>query len=59
MIYPSAQSAKIAAPVTILVVDDELTSVAVLESVLKSAGYQLATAANGREALGQDAAADA
>lgn len=36
---------------TILIVDDEATNVAVLQGVLESAGYQLAVASNGREAL--------
>ncbi len=51
MLYTSTQTAKTEAPATILVVDDEPTNVVVLESVLASAGYQLITASNGREAL--------
>ena len=51
MLYPAAQTARTEAPATILIVDDEPTNVAVLESVLAAAGYRLATASNGREAL--------
>src|SRR5438132_8751721 len=51
MIYPSAHTATTEASATILVVDAEPTNVVVLESVLASAGYQLITASNGREAL--------
>ena len=51
MIYPSAHTATTEAAATILVVDAEPTNVVVLESVLASAGYQLITASNGREAL--------
>jgi CheY-like chemotaxis protein len=51
MLYTSTQTVKTEAPATILVVDDEPTNVAILESVLASAGYHLASARNGREAL--------
>jgi signal transduction histidine kinase len=51
MIYTSTHTATTEAPATILVVDDEPTNVAVLERVLESAGYQLTSASNGREAL--------
>ncbi|MGE3537454.1 MAG: response regulator [Candidatus Tectimicrobiota bacterium] len=38
-------------PATILIVDDDATNVALLESVLESAGYTLLSARNGVEAL--------
>jgi CheY-like chemotaxis protein/anti-sigma regulatory factor (Ser/Thr protein kinase) len=39
------------ATATILLVDDEMTNIAVLQGVLASAGYQILVASNGREAL--------
>src|SRR5690349_15170698 len=36
---------------TILIVDDEFGILEVLESILRDAGYEVLTAANGREAL--------
>jgi DNA-binding response OmpR family regulator/anti-sigma regulatory factor (Ser/Thr protein kinase) len=39
------------ATATILLVDDEITNVAVLQGILASAGYRIVVARNGREAL--------